>query len=429
MQLTQKKKRQRKGDAVRSLLSAASASLLLAVPLAHAEDAHQHHAEDVHQHHAEGAPEQPWRVDAGAMSYSEKDRISVTELNFRARRQLGEESALTLRADYDSVSGASPTGTTKIQTTSGASGTAYMASFQATRTAVGVDWETGLSPDTRLTLSGDHSSSKMNKSSGIGATVARDFNQRNTTLVAGASYSADTMDMDIMTELTPSDTATIRATSEKKDQIDLQLGVTQVLARGTLLQLNFIHSDASGYMTNPHKLISIVHPLTGETLTYSPLTEKRPDKRDSNALYAQINHALGSGVLYSSYRYFQDDWGIKAHTVDLKYRQPITESLYVQPHIRVYTQSAADFYRSMLAVGETPAYASADHRLTKLQTNSIGLKLGYKPAFGGELTARAEVLRQNGEQHPQDAIGVQRTADLFPELEATIFHIGYTKLF
>lgn len=429
MQLTLKKKKQRKDEAVRSLLSAASASLLLAVPLAHAEDVHQHHAEGAHQHHAEGAPEQPWRVDAGAMRYSEKDRISVSELNFRARRQLSEDNALSLRADYDSVSGASPTGTTKIQTTSGASGTAYMAHFQTVRAAVGADWETSLSPDANLTLSGDHSSSKMNKSSGIGAAVARDFNQRNTTLVAGASYSVDAIDMEIMTELTPSDTATIRATSEKKDQIDLQLGVTQVLARGTLLQLNFVHSNASGYMTNPHKLISVVHPLTGETLTNSPLTEKRPDKRDSNALYAQVNHALGEGVLYSSYRYFQDSWGIKAHTVDFKYRQPINEKLYVQPHVRVYAQGAADFYRSMLAVGEIPAYASADYRLAKLQTNSIGVKLGYKPSSGGELTARVEVMRQNGEQHPQDAIGVQRTADLFPELEAIIFHIGYTKLF
>lgn len=423
MQLTDNKK----GGTVRSLLSAASASLLLAAPLAHAENGHQQHAEGAHQHHSDGA--QLWRIDIGSMRYSEKDRISVSEQNFRARRELNEESALTLRADYDSVSGASPTGTTKIQTTSGASGTAFMARFKSTRAAAGVDWETAISPDTRLTLSGDHSSSKMNKSSGIGVTAARDYNQRNTTLIAGASYSVDTIDMDIKTELTPDSIATIRATSEKKDQIDLQLGGTQVLARGTLLQLNFVHSHASGYMTNTHKFLSVVHPLTGETLTYSPLTEKRPDKRYSNALYAQINHALGSGVFYGSYRYFQDTWGIKAHTVDFKYRQPVTETLYIQPHIRIYTQGAADFYRSMLAVGETPAYASADYRLAKLQTNSIGVKLGYKPASGGEFTARVEAMRQNGEQHPQDAIGVQRTADLFPELEATIFHIGYTTSF
>ncbi|MDH4283988.1 MAG: DUF3570 domain-containing protein [Gallionellaceae bacterium] len=421
MQLTKKGK----GGAVRSLLSAASASLLLAAPVAHAEDAHQHH-----HHHAEGAPEQPWRIDVGSMRYSEKDRITVSEQNFRARRELSEESALTVRADYDSVSGASPTGTLKIQSTTGASGTAYMASFKTTRAAAGIDWETALSTDTRLTLSGDHSSSKMNKSSGIGATVARDFNQRNTTLIVAASYSKDTIDMDIKEELTPVSTAVTRASSEKKDQIDLQLGVTQVLTRGTLLQLNFIHSHASGYMTNTHKLVSVVNNLTGQTLNYSPYTEKRPDTRYSNAFYAQINQAIGSGVLYASYRYFEDTWGIKADTFDLKYRQPFTEKFYVQPHVRFYDQSAADFYRSMLVAGAAvPTYASADYRLAKLQTYTTGVKLGYKPDFGGEFTARFDAVRQYGEQHPQDAIGDQRAVNLFPELKATIIHIGYSKPF
>ena len=194
-----------------------------------------------------------------------------------------------------------------------------------------------------------------------------------------------------------------------------------MLTRETLLQLNLIHSSASGYMTNPYKIVSVVHPVTGETLSYPALTEKRPDKRDSNALYAQVNHAFTSGILYSSYRYFQDDWGIKAHTVDFKYRQPVTEELYVQPNIRMYTQSAADFYRSMLYNGETPTYASADYRMTKMHSFAIGLKLGYKPSSGGEFTARVEAMRQDGEQHPQDAIGVQKLTDAFPALEAILF--------
>jgi len=64
-----------------------------------------------------------------------------------------------------------------------------MASFKAARTAVGVDWDTSLSPETRLSLAGDHSSQKTYSSAGFGGSVARDFNQRNTTLVFGASYS------------------------------------------------------------------------------------------------------------------------------------------------------------------------------------------------------------------------------------------------
>lgn len=410
MQLTDKPTT---GGAVRSLLSAASASLLLAVPLAH----------------AEGAADQPWRVDIGTMRYIEKDRISVSEQNFRVKRQLGEEDSLSLRADYDSVSGASPTGAVKLQTTSSASGGAPLASFEAERTAVGADWETSLSNETRLTLAGDQSSQKTYSSAGLGGSVASDFNQRNTTLVFGASYSTDTIKPTngINTELTAINAATVRATSEEKKQTDLQLGITQVLTRQALLQLNLIHSQAAGYMTNPYKIVSVVDPVTGETGLNPARTEKRPDQRDSNAFYAQLNYAFDSGVLYSSYRYFQDDWGIKAHTVEFKYRQPITERLYVQPNIRLYTQSAANFYRSMLYSNEIlPAYASADYRLAKMQTQSLGVKLGYKPLSGGELTVRVESLRQDGEQQPEDAVGVQKQAGVFPTLEAMFFHLGYT---
>lgn len=423
MQLTNKSGNGQSGNGqpknaatVRSVLSAASASLLLAAPLAH----------------AEGASDQPWRVDVGAMRYSEKNRIKVSELNFRAKRLLGEEDSLSLRADYDSVSGASPTGAAKIQTTSSASGGAPMASFKAERTAVGADWETSVTPETRLTLAGDHSSQKSYSSAGFGASVARDFNQRNTTLVFGAGYSVDTINPanGIRTELKTTSAATIRAASEEKDQVDLQLGVTQVLSRETLLQLNYVRGQASGYMTNPYKIISEVDPVTGVNTNSIARTEKRPDKRGSNAIYAQLNYALESGVLYSSYRYFQDDWGIKAHTVDFKYRQPITERLYVQPNVRIYTQSAADFYRSMLYTTEiTPAYASADYRMAKMHTNSLGVKLGYKPLSGGEFTARVEAMRQDGEQQPWDAVGVQKDAGVFPTLEAILFHIGYTLAF
>jgi hypothetical protein len=297
---------------------------------------------------------------------------------------------------------------------------------------VGLDWDTSLTPETRLSLAGDHSSQKTYSSSGFGGSVARDFNQRNTTLVFGASYSVDTIKpaKGIQTELKTTNAATIRAGSEEKSQVDLQLGITQVLTREALLQLNYVRGDASGYMTNPYKIISEVDPVTGVNTNGVARTEKRPDKRVSNAFYTQLNYAFKSGVLYSSYRYFQDDWGIRAHTLDFKYRQPITERLYVQPNVRLYSQTAADFYRSMLYTTEiipaTGFYASADYRLAKMHSNSAGVKLGYKPLSGGEFTVRVEAMRQDGDQQPWDAVGVQRDAGVFPTLDAVLFHIGYT---
>lgn len=409
-------KKDKQHTTVATVLSAATCSLLMAAPMTEA---------------ADGATDN-WRMDAGAMHYTEDDRITVNEAVVRLKRQLDEDSSVSFRTTYDSVSGASPTGAVELQSVSGASGGAYLADFETTRIGVGVDYETAFVRQTRLSLTLDHSSQDGYSSSAIGGTLSRDFNQRNTTLVAGVGYSDDIIDPEggIHYGLDATTTTTVRTMEDEKDQFDLQLGVTQVLTRTRLLQVNFVTSRARGYMSNPYKVISVVNEVDGSILPgYSQHYDKRPRERDSNALYTQLNQGFGDAVGYLSYRYFWDDWGIKAHTVDLRYRHPFGERLYVQPHVRYYQQSAADFYRSMLTNTEVlnlPEYASADYRMAELNTTTFGLKLGYHPGFGGELNARFEVIRQEGEERPDDAIGIQRDNGVFPELDAKMVHIGYS---
>lgn len=398
-----------------AILSTATCSLLTAMPVAA----------------AEGGADQPWRVDVGTLHYSEDDRITVNGVTTRIKRQIAEESTLSFRTTYDAISGSSPTGAVRIQSRSGASGAGYLAEFSGKRTAIGVDWDTPLDELTRLTLTADRSMQSTYESAGVGATLARDFNQRNTTLVAGIGYGYDLAKPanGIHYGLSSIADDKIRLQDDTKDQLDLQLGVTQVMTSSTLVQLNYVHSRAEGYMTNPYKIISVVNSVTGSTGDYDPIYEKRPRNRDTNTLYAQLNQSFGMGVAYLSYRYVWDDWGIKAHTVDLKYRQPLGERFFVQPHVRYYQQTAADFYRSMLTnteVANLPQYASADYRLAKLHTASFGVKVGYRPSFGGELSMRAELIRQNGEDQPWDSVGIQREAGVFPSLKATMLHVAYT---
>lgn len=406
----------RKGIAnICAILSTATCSLLTAMPVAAVET---------------GA-EQPWRADIGTVQYSEEDRITVNGITARLKRQITEESSLSLRSTYDSVSGSSPTGAVKIQSRSGASGAAYLTSFSTKRTAVGADWDGQLDALTRLTVTADRSMQSTYESWGVGTTVARDFNQRNTTLVAGIGYSKDLAKPKggIHYGLSSIADNKIRLQEDTKDQLDLQLGITQALTSSTLVQLNFVHSRAEGYMTNPYKIISVVNTMTGSTGDYDPIYEKRPRTRNSNALYAQLNQHLGAGVAYVSYRHVSDDWGIRSHTVDVKYRHPLGDRVYVQPHARYYQQTAANFYRSMLTnadMAAPPQYASADYRLAKLHTITLGVKVGYRPSFGGELSIRADLIRQNGENRPWDAVGIQREAGVFPSLKASMVHVAYT---
>ena len=49
-----------------------------------------------------------------------------------------------------------------------------------------------------------------------------------------------------------------------------------------------------------------------------------------------------------------DDWKIDSHTVELRYRWDLG-SFDLQPHVRYYMQSAADFYHGALFAGDPDA--------------------------------------------------------------------------
>ena len=59
--------------------------------------------------------------------------------------------------------------------------------------------------------------------------------------------------------------------SDSKDVLDLLLGFTQVLNRTTVLRVNYSYSDSSGYLNDPYKILSVVDPLTGDTLARAPI--------------------------------------------------------------------------------------------------------------------------------------------------------------
>jgi hypothetical protein len=100
---------------------------------------------------------------------------------------------------------------------------------------------------------------------------------------------------------------------------------------------------------------------------------------------------MGGKVLDASYRYMTDDWEIDSHTVDLRLRWPLGESSYIEPHLRFYTQSEADFYTISLVDGvELPRFASADYRLGNFDAITAGLKYGWRTRNGNEMSIRAE---------------------------------------
>ncbi len=166
----------------------------------------------------------------------------------------------------------------------------------------------------------------------MNAKLARDFNDRNTTLSFGLALASDTIDpvggspVPLAPMLEQGNSANKRG-SESKDVTDFLLGVTQVLNRKTLVQLNYSLSNSDGYLTDPYKVLSVVDPVTGNLVPgpagsglYRYLYESRPDTREKQSLFGLIKRDIGGNVLEASYRYMTDDWGIDSHTIDVHFR-------------------------------------------------------------------------------------------------------------
>lgn len=404
-----------------------------------------------------------WQFGSGFLYYSEAGRVTAYEPTATARYNFGDESYLNFKLTYDSLSGASPNGampssTAQTFTRPSGLGTYQVASgvnpldstFKDSRTALNVDWSQPLSRLWRLDF-GAHASSEHDfRSLGVHGQLSRDFNQRNTTVALGLSYDADSINPvgGLPTPLDQMEPPQVRTytnasgyrvtestrnwpSSDSRNETDLLLGVTQVMTRNWVSQLNFSYGKVSGYQNDPYKLLSVINDdpnaatPVGDPLYY--LYEARPTARTRQAVYFRNKVDIGGDVLDLSLRHAWDDWGVTSDTADLRFRWAFGGHYFLQPHLRYYRQSAADFYhRGLLASDPVPTFASADYRLRNFTGTTVGLEFGDILDSGHVLRFRVERYQQSGGSDPHVNIGTQQNFDLFPGLKATIVQVSYS---
>jgi len=415
-------------------------------------------------------------MESALLFYNEADnRVSVAEAVASIIKPLGDQETLTFTPEVDIISGASPTGATPTNTlqTIGSvttpAGELPLKKFNDQRFAIGLTYAHPLDRLRRSETGITYSSERDYSSLGFSYSRMHDFNNKLTTLTLGVSGSADSVTpstgvfaagLTAARSVAPATKTAAPAAvvaphvytrasgisvggtsgasgsssggggyssrpSKSKKVVDALIGITQVVNRHLLVQLNYALDDSSGYLTDPYKIISSIDGTTGETVGY--LYEKRPDSRLRQSLYAKAVLHLPTDVIHASYRHYWDDWGIVSDTFDLQYRIQLDGGAYVQPEVRYYTQTAADFFYYALVDGAVlPTYASADYRLAQMNSTTYGLKLAIPLADSGEFDVRASYMQQTGNGYPTDAIGVQRTQNLYPGLDAYILQIGYS---
>jgi hypothetical protein len=116
----------------------------------------------------------------------------------------------------------------------------------------------------------------------------RDTNQKNTTWSYGVNVEFDDIDPvggapEPLTDMLAQD----KNNTDTRTVVDFLLGVTQVIDRSSLFQVNLSLSEADGYLTDPYKFVSEVDNVTGEPI--NQLFESRPTASTRRFLPTRIS--------------------------------------------------------------------------------------------------------------------------------------------
>ena len=280
---------------------------------------------------------------------AERIRVRANALNVNA--PINDEWSFSAGVITDVISGASPSyHTSRLKT---------MRDFRRAENVGLTRWGSAGS----LTLSHVHSgeSDYLSRSVSLTAMLYTD-DSKNTSVTAGIGATRDVIN--------PANQIVV---NERKSINDLMIGIGQVMSQTDVAQLIARYSSGHGYYTDPYKAF-----------------DERPRERDAQSLLARWNHHFTDwqSTARWSYRWYQDSFGIRAHTATLEYAQTLAEGRWVlTPIVRLYTQTAANFYvpanpeqNGITFPPETATYYSEDQRLSAFGARTVGLKSAHRIA-------------------------------------------------
>lgn len=351
---------------------------------------------------AQTVPEQG-EIAIKHLTYKDKqpglNRIEVRAPSLYFLAPLGTQWAVEGSYVYDAVSGATPGYHTAV---SGAS----------------VMHDERLATDLKLTRYFDRASFGVGMATGLendyhSRSVSMDASwsteDRNRTFNIGLGYSTD--------KVSSTNNAMLK---ERKKINEFMVGITQVWTPNDIWQLNYTYNSGKGYYSDPYKAIDV-----------------RPRERQQSIVLVRWNHHFsGAGAtLRSSYRYYSDNFGIKAHTLSEEWVQPLGRWFTVTPSIRLYSQTAAKFYVDPIYdpnnipyppgfFDNTPKYISQDQRLSAFGGVTLGMKFAVKFSKNWSADFKFEAYEQRGEWF----LGEKGSPGLAP-FQATFAQVGLTAKF
>lgn len=332
-----------------------------------------------------------------AISYKYEDyresggRIAVQTQSAHLEQDIGTDAKVKIDGVIDAIAGATPNG----QPAPAGSDQVVLARMTERRKAWNAEFSRQFSR-VNVALGGASSRESDYVSTGWSLNTVTDFNQKNTTLLVGLAGTDDHVKV------------AFQAPYARKRGNDVIVGLTQLLDPLTSVTFNLSWGRSAGYLADPYKLVEKSIEVVPAVFLRQTFPENRPDERDKWIALGTVNHSFPEvrGAAEASYRFYHDSFGTDAHTLDLAWFQRIGGRFILQPGLRLYDQSAADFYHYRLdATSIIPTFGrprpqgpfySSDYRLSALRSVNTSLKAIWTVTDWLQIDAAVENYRMRG---------------------------------
>ncbi|NND69529.1 MAG: DUF3570 domain-containing protein [Halioglobus sp.] len=276
------------------------------------------------------------------------ERYDIDIAQFHLLAPVGDNFSVALDVQWEDMSGASPWFVG--ESTGGPRVIMSGASIEETRTEVSVAtryyYERG-----NAGISYTYSDEDDYESDAFSLDASLNSEDGMTTYSAAISSSWD--DIEPTQGSIPTNTL-----EDEKDIRSAWIGVTRIVSKQAIVRFGLSYTYRDGYLTDTYKN-----------------RDSRPDERKEYTFSTGYRHFFNEhdAALHLDYRYFDDDWDIASHSVDVAWVQNVPGDIQLTPFFRYYSQDEARFFN--VVTETTDRFYADDYRLSAYGALTFGLRV------------------------------------------------------
>jgi len=187
--------------------------------------------------------------------------------------------------------------------------------------------------------------------------------------------------------------------NKSRNTYSLSVSFSQILSKKSQISLFFDLVKQDGWLANPMQRVyfsdrdnyyignassisNYTSPTNTDVFQLADDIERLPDSRLKIPIGVRFNQYINEVVtLRTYYRYYYDDWGIQSSTAEIELPIKISDTFTLYPSYRYYTQTAADYFAPFEQHTSTEEFYTSDYDLSEFNSNQIGIGFSYTDIF------------------------------------------------